>query len=1294
MKQDKMVKVMTVFALSLFVLVPSAHAENRTVKVTVSVTAKEEAVVDANVTLTPDTGAPAVNAKTGKDGNAVVSVPIGPAGWFSSAAAIKITAEKDSQTASETIKLRGKDFNAGAVPEVIRTLALNPPGVVPGGKTIELTVAVVGPDGNAARMARVNIYQGKWAGTVVAPPMLQRETDTNGVAQFPIQVAPGQTLSFSIEVGREDMQSEVRNIDIGTKSETEMLEQFFLKARPKVGGTGDKDVITVAIDVQNDQSGNIEGAKVVIFDKFLGSGSGHFQGVTAGDGRAVIPVWWASANAEQGYELTVSKSGYRDLKSSIQLNKEQVGKTIRGAGVTLERIGPGTIKTVVTVLDTKTGQGVGEAKVVLDGGGGSYYPDTTNGSGNVTFYVSKAGGFTVRISHDNYFPFTGEARLLKDQPETPLEFKLEPKANKDLGEDTIEVTVLGKDSTDEKSKPAPIKGAYAKAGTISAETDESGVATLTAAFAETQEVTVQANGYKTKTQSVRVNKGMAHMSAGSGKTTFTLDPELSETSPIRLRIEVRDASGKAVPKAHVDIETTGGEVLAGGPADDDGNFKFNSAEFDKEPSALRPGLKVAVKFHGFKDQESSIGPELLKPSTETRRFSVQLDNDWTDLITALTALEQKVAAWQKDRGTVSQTAESDLVDKARAAQKHAAQILKEIEAAKDAFGITFSPGGPDLQRCRKAKELKEDVQLCEAKANQKAEELKRLLDAASASAANCSAEGDPDIIKKDYSDATKLLIEIGALNKKAGKDRDELAKLAAESSAGKKLLADMNAKLAEIGDDKKTADETVTKAAALYARFNAMVKGFAARRLQLYSEFGDFKSNYHVVEVSLPPNLQTRIQAVENALNPRDSVPDTPKPKTVPESVSGAPGVIANLQGRAEQFVNRYRSAACEVDTMDEVVDGIYKTFTDASFEIGLAADLPKQADDCAKKIADAANQVEVPDLSKLNDLEAMTRAADQVGMKFHAVATSATPPPKSQRLFGPQDPPAKTKAKRGDPLTIIVYQKLAEKNATPAPTQIVVSSPTPSASPSPDNDDIVVPDVSKFKDPDAMLAGAGPDMVGMLIAVRNAPPPGTTTLFSHQDPAPNTKSKRGKPLTIYIYQSLAEATTVTSTSPTPTPDTAIAGTMPDLGKLTIDQAVARLPSNMSIGGVEVGGKPPKCCPELALTIYGQYPPAGHSIPPDKITVVTVTAYGEAESAVAASTPEPASDSQSDSSPKSGPTDITNTTGGEFWKGTPPPAKKSTPVRKATPAPNKKKKTSDWWRQHGHDRPDYEVPNN
>src|SRR5437016_4271118 len=98
-------------AMAICLLARSADAQNRTAKVTVNVmSAKQEPVAGAGVTLTPSTGRPAIHVETGADGSVTADVSLGASkfgeGWLFSEPTIKIAAEKDSQKGSSLITIR------------------------------------------------------------------------------------------------------------------------------------------------------------------------------------------------------------------------------------------------------------------------------------------------------------------------------------------------------------------------------------------------------------------------------------------------------------------------------------------------------------------------------------------------------------------------------------------------------------------------------------------------------------------------------------------------------------------------------------------------------------------------------------------------------------------------------------------------------------------------------------------------------------------------------------------------------------------------------------------------------------------------------------------------------------------------------------------------------------------------------------------------------------------------------------------------------------------------------------
>ena len=204
-----------------------------------------------------------------------------------------------------------------------------------------------------------------------------------------------------------------------------------------------------------------------------------------------------------------------------------------------------------------------------------------------------------------------------------------------------------------------------------------------------------------------------------------------------------------------------------------------------------------------------------------------------------------------------------------------------------------------------------------------------------------------------------------------------------------------------------------------------------------------------------------------------------------------------------------------------------------------------------------------------------------------------------------------------------------AEATPTASPAEKIAeepaqgNTPEPISSPTPEEDLVEVPFVGGSDDLEAMKAAASAaGFVPTVAATSATPPAGSKSLFADQNPKAFTKAQRGKPLTITIYQKIAEAAASTPTPAETASSTApplgltSTGTVPDLVGLTLSQATSRLTGKMRIGGDEVGDKPPT--PEKAFTIFSQYPAAGTKIDTSTEVVVTVKRYGSAEAAAPA----------------------------------------------------------------------------
>jgi beta-lactam-binding protein with PASTA domain len=1080
-------------------------------------------------------------------------------------------------------------------------------------QTVHLTVRVTDEQGNAISGARVNVYQQEAKRSryfdVPVPPDYQDETNAQGLARLQIKVANGQDLDLTVEVSREDMQAQSHPINLGKNFPTRLpLEKFALKKR-SVAGAG--PVITVIVDVQDLEGNPLEGANILIRDSSLGAVTGRFPGTTGADGRATIPVLYGSADSTEVVSCNVSKQGYKDKTIPIHLTQKQVGKTVIGGTAKLEKALASGIKVTVTVRDQARNEGVGDAKVVLDGP--NYYTDSTNGSGQVVFYV-EPGTFNVRISQDNFRSFTGEMTVLKDEKEKPVTYQLERKATKDEGRDIIEVTVLARDPTDEKSKPTPLAGASVRAGSIGTSTDSNGRATLQGALEERQEVNVQASGYKSQSKMVIVAKTL-HYSAGKGSTTFTLDPDLSENSPIRIIVEVQDAAGTKIEGADVEFFSASGTSLRRLGTKKEGQVDFRSSHKPDVPIAeLRKGITVNVKkAPEYKEVTNrSVPSNLLQPSLEAGLYVVQLERDWTELEKALGALEARAAALKNeaaDAATKASTAET-LIAKFPAAKGRVQEMSNELQQAEAAFKPDESK-----KRCEEVKTLMKQITDAQAEAEKKEGEIRKTLDEAIALSERCNSAADADTIKKRYREAIKAAGEINKLTKSVAEPRQKLSRLATSMAQGGALQKQVQEKLQQIENEVEAAKKDSNTSSSAFVDAAAGAANIPGKRAALVSELDTIISKFDLAKNNklVPAELKTRFNNLSQLISSISA------PKAVPiqrldEVVKPALADLERSLAQARATAKRFDEALCEVTPMDDAVDEINSHVSGATIELSAAADLEAKADECIKKLSQsptpAADEVTVPDVKGYTDPSKMVAAVTAIGMKPMLVASTEAPASDGAGVVVRQSPLANAKAKRGDPLTIVLSQKKVAA-ASPTPTPVAAATPSPKAT-----DEVIVPTVPAnvtVAEAKATLSAAG---LTAGFDARGGKPSKQDLEFKTtgaQDPPGGSKAKRGSTVTVSIYQKFETASPTPTAAASPTATVAL-GTMPDLTGLTLDQAVARLPAGMRIGSYEGGDKPPK--PELANTIFGQTPAPGAKINSKKPPVVTVKVYGAKDATV------------------------------------------------------------------------------
>jgi len=1190
----------------------AAAEDTRTVTVNVSVLdEKDTDIAGATVIVTPEGGTP-VTVQTDPKGNAAATVTVAGAkfgeGWLRSGPSVTVVATKDSVTAQNTLKVQAKDFKDGKTAQLICTLVLKAP---PPPVTAAMTVIVKDEQGNPVSGARINAYQtGMVKNRIVIPPTSQQDTNAQGVAHLTFLVPAGAGLEVSIEVSHEDMGAETRTVAVNAPVPSALPGlSIVLKKRSASGGT---EVVSVVVDVQSEGKA-LEGANVLIRDSSLGAATGRFTGVTNSEGRVTINVWYASPDSTKGLPIEVSKNGYKNGKGSVLLTKKQIGTTITGPTITLEKESKSGTVVTVNVIDKKTKEGIGGAQVTLDGPG--YHYDNTNGSGVASFVVPEAGTFEVRVSEENHRPFKTQVRVRTNEQDKPaVVCEMEPKLRKDEGNDIIDVTVLWKDTTDESSKPAPLKGAQVKAGSISTYTDEGGKAVLQGAFEEKQEVVVDAEGYKSQRQTVPVAK-ILHYSAGKGSATFTLVPDLSENSPIRIIVEVVDATGTKIEGADVEFVSASGTSLRA-IGTKNGEADFRSGDAPSVPIAeQRKGISVNVKKKPeFKEVlNRSVPSNLLKPSLEAGRYRIELERDWTELEKALGALEAKAAALKNeaaDAATKANTAETSIA-KFPAAKGRVREMSNELQQAEAAFKPDESK-----KRCEEVKTLMKQITDAQAEAEKKEGEIRKTLDEAIALSARCKSAADADTIKKRYREAIKAAGEINKLTKSVAEPRQKLSRLATSMAQGGALKKQVQEKLQQIENEVEAAKKDSSTSSSAFVDAAAGAANIPSKRAALVSELDTIISKFELAKNNklVPAELKTRFNNLSQLISSISA------PKAVPierldEVVKPALADLERSLAQARTTAKRFDEALCEVTPMDDVVEEINSHVSGATIELSAAADLEAKADECIKKLSQsptpAADEVTVPDVKGYTDPSKMVAAATQAGLKPMLVASTEPPASDGAGVVVRQSPLANAKAKRGDPLTIVLSQKKVAP-ASPSPTPVAAATPTPKA-----GDEVIVPSIPSglsVAEAKAKLSAAG---LTPAFDAKGGKPGSKDLEFKTtgaQDPPGGSKAKRGSTVTVSIYQKYETAASPTPTvAPSPTPAVAL-GTMPDLTGLTLEQAVARLPAGMRIGSYEGGDKPPK--PELANRVFAQTPAAGTKIDLKRPPLVTVKVYGAKDATV------------------------------------------------------------------------------
>jgi beta-lactam-binding protein with PASTA domain len=1181
-------------------------AEGGSVNLSVTVIdEKKRDVPNAIVTITYEGGAP-IRLQTNDDGFATARITL-PSGI----SALNVKAEHDRQSGSTTVRVRPETLTGDKRADLACTVALDPPPPTFGSTgTLRVIVNVVDSNGRAVPGASVNILRDEW-GPDLRPWETHADADANGVAVLNVSLAAGNWFEgrlywpvFRIDATKGDISASVQLKVPGNRvgSETRYPSELTTTIAFK-----NKDV-TVAVLV-TDASGNpIEGADVSIYR----SDSAR----TGADGKANV----RAIVYETRQRVEVAKEGYKPGSAPVNILTKDAGTTISIPPIKLEKTEGKALELIVHVTSADTQLPVPDVSIAFTPITGKASPFTlgTNVDGNASTRITAYGTFTVRLSQDNYEPLEQQVQIPYGEEQKKLEFKLREKAT---GDESVTITVLAGDSKNGRGGFQPIKGATVTAGKVNGVTDSSGVITfdVKAGIVETDKkegyiesvaVTVSAEGYKSQSRSVSIARRGRKM-AGAGAATFTLEAgedSLSNTTPLKLIVEVRDHAGKAIPQAGVDFFLPDGTWLVGYSTNAEGKVEFLGSYVvggQYEPSVLRNGLKVTVKKPvEYKDHESFISKDLLKPAKQNK-YSVQLDKDWSALEKAVADFEKDVKAW---RGTPQSVVEDvraahELGNKCTEARVRADRFLSELKTALKTFDArSFS------NSCKEAADQVRAIAMLQREAKQKEEKVVATLKEATDLAARCKTAAESVTIRSKQKEAITLIGELGVLGRKAKEINDVLTRLADSAKEAGTLPGQLREPADKIQKEFEVAESDAMKAGDLFRSAASTSKSVVGQEKRLRQALEDLWVKYQVRQnrASIPKEILQRLTDVEDLLatfNNDASFGESPNAKWL-EVVKDDVRRIQQARIDALENLSRIKPALCEIHPRNEAVEEIRTRLTNSSFELGLSADLPAIAQACADRDAND-DMVVVPNLSVFDGIIEMKAAATHVGLVPGLAATKGTAPSGSKRLFAGQTPAAGSKAKRGSPLTILVYQSAA---APPAPIPDAVVSHTPNES-----DEVRVPDLSAFDNVSEMKAAlAHVGLTGAFNAKGKPPSKEKEFKFAAQAPGADSRVKRGATVVVSVYQKFENGPEPTAPLETPPLATvAKGGTMPSLIGLTLEQATARLERNMVIGSDEIGAAPPSA--KKAFTIVSQHPAAGEEVSASKRILISVKRYGAAQ---------------------------------------------------------------------------------
>jgi hypothetical protein len=282
------------------------------------------------------------------------------------------------------------------------------------------------------------------------------------------------------------------------------------------------------------------------------------------------------------------------------------------------------------------------------------------------------------------------------------------------------------------------------------------------------------------------------------------------------------------------------------------------------------------------------------------------------------------------------------------------RVTNTLIAMKNAAAV-LNPEKPPatVQRCQAVNAIRERLEVSSATANQAAQELSQELEAATTTGSLCATAADAEQIRAAYRSAIRGVAEIGRLEKQAASDRNALGTLQQESAMRAELVKEMTSSMQVIDQLEKEAAVIYEDAGNTVRIFRKKVGSARDAHLVLRNGLQALYNNYRILDRDRIPIPAELIARIGRAGDTRDTIGEKLYQLSKDDLLVSlglifeALSILRAHQAEARLLLQSSQAGVCDFDRLDTLIEQIGATLSDASFELGLAADLPKLAEKC-----------------------------------------------------------------------------------------------------------------------------------------------------------------------------------------------------------------------------------------------------------------------------------------------------------------------------------------------------------